>query len=54
LSVGNAEVDGTAKGLAIDLELEAGDLVELSVTAVATGATGLSATVRLKPVAVEA
>lgn len=54
LSVGNAEADGTAKGLAIGLDLEAGDLVELSVTAVATAATGLSATVRLKPVTVEA
>lgn len=54
LTVDNAEADGTAKGLAINLALEAGDLVELSVTAVGTGATGLSATVRLKPVAVEA
>jgi hypothetical protein len=54
LSVDNAETDGTAKGLAIGLNLEAGDKVELSVTAVGTGATGLSATVRLKPVTVEA
>lgn len=54
LSIGNAEADGTAKGLAIDLAIEAGDLVELQVTAVGTGASGLSATVRLKPVAVEA
>lgn len=54
LSVGNAEADGTYKGLAIELDLEAGDLVELEVTAVGTGATGLSATVRLKPVDVEA
>jgi hypothetical protein len=54
LSIGNAEADGTAKGLAIGLKLEAGDLVELEVSAVGTGATGLSATVRLKPVTVEA
>lgn len=54
LSIDNAEADGTAKGLAISLELEAGDLVELEVTAVATGAADLAATVRLKPVTVEA
>jgi hypothetical protein len=54
LSIGNAEADGTAKGLAIDIDLEAGDLVELQVTAVATGAATLAATVRLKPVTVEA
>lgn len=54
VSIDNAEVDGTAKGLAINLPLEAGDLVELEVSAVATGATGLAATVRLKPVTVEA
>ncbi len=54
LSIGNAEADGTYKGLAIDLDLEAGDLVELQVTAVGTGVANLSATVRLKPVTVEA
>jgi hypothetical protein len=54
LSIDNAEADGTAKGLAIGLKVEAGDKVELSVTAVGTAATGLSATVRLKPVTVEA
>lgn len=54
LTIANTEADGTSKGLAIGLDLEPGDKVELSVTAVATGATGLSATVRLKPVTVEA
>ena len=54
LSIDNAEADGTSKGLAYNVELEAGDEVRLSVTAVATGAADLSATVRLKPVTVEA
>lgn len=54
ISIGNAEADGTAKGLAINVELEAGDLVELELTAAATNAADLAATVRLKPVTVEA
>lgn len=54
LSIDNAEADGTYKGLALDIEIEAGDQVDLSVTAVATGAADLVATARLKPVTVEA
>lgn len=54
LTIDNAEADGTSKGLAIDLAIEAGDEVAISVTAVATGVANLSATVRLKPVTVEA
>lgn len=54
LSVGNAEADGTAKGVAINRAIEPGDVVELSITAVATGATNVVATARLKPVTVEA
>lgn len=54
ISIDNAEADGTAKGLAIGRELEPGDLVELEVSAVATGAAGLAATVRIRPVSVEA
>jgi len=53
LTIGNAELDGTSKGLAINLPIEPGDLVQLSVTAVATGATNAVGTVRLKPVTVE-
>lgn len=54
LTIDNAEADGTSKGLAINLPVEAGDQVDLSVTAVATGVANLVATVRLKPVTVEA
>lgn len=54
LTIDNAEADGTSKGLAINLPIEAGDQVDLSVTAVATGVANLVATVRLKPVTVEA
>jgi len=54
ISIDNAEADGASKGVAINAPLEAGDLVELEVTAIATGATDLVATVRLKPVTVEA
>lgn len=53
LTVSNTEADGVSKGLSIDLDLEAGDLVELEVTAVATAVADASATVRLKPVTVE-
>lgn len=54
VDVANTEADGVSKGVAIDFPVEAGDLVELSVTAVATDAADLSATARLKPVTVEA
>ena len=53
LSVDNAETDGISKGLAIDLDLDPGDLVELEVTAVATGVADASATVRIRPVTLE-
>lgn len=53
LTVDNTEADGTSKGLALNVDLEPGDLVELEVTAVATNAADASATVRLKPVTVE-
>jgi hypothetical protein len=53
LTIDNAEADGTAKGVAVNLPLEAGDEVTLSVTAAATGVANLSATARLKPIAVE-
>lgn len=53
LTIDNAEADGTAKGLSLNLPIEAGDEVSISVTAVATGAANLSATARLKPVTVE-
>lgn len=53
LSTLNTEADGTYKGLAYDYDLEAGDLVEIDFTAVATGAANVAATLRMKPVTVE-
>lgn len=53
LTTDNAEADGTSKGLAYDYELEAGDLVEIDFTAVATGAANVAASLKLQPVTVE-
>ena len=53
LDVANTEDDGTAKGVAINLPIEPGDLVELSIKAAATEAADVAATARLKPVSVE-
>jgi len=53
LTTDTAEADGTAKGLAYDQELEAGDLVEIDFTAVATDAANVAASLKLQPVKVE-
>jgi hypothetical protein len=37
----------------LDVEIEAGDLVEIVVTAAPTDGTGLTATLRMSPVTVE-
>lgn len=53
LTTDNAEADGTSKGLAYDVDLAAGDLVEIDFTAVATGAANVAASLKLQPVTVE-
>lgn len=53
LTTDNAEADGTSKGLAYDYELEAGDLVEIDFTAVATNAANVAASLKLQPVTVQ-
>jgi hypothetical protein len=52
-TVANTDADGTSIGVDLDVEIEAGDLVEIVVTAAPTGGTGLTATLRMSPVTVE-
>jgi len=53
LSVSNTEADGTKKGLAVDQNISAGDLIEINFSAVATGAANVAATIRVKPITIE-
>jgi hypothetical protein len=53
LTTGNAEADGIKKSLAIDVDIVAGDLIQLVVTAAPTGGTGLTVSAKLQPVIVE-
>lgn len=51
--IDNTEADGFKQGLAVNVDVEAGDLVEIDFTAVATNNANVAATVRMKPVTVE-
>lgn len=51
--VANTEADGFKEGLAVNVDVEAGDLIEIDFTAVAGNNANVAATVRLKPVTVE-
>lgn len=53
LTTDNTDADGTAKSLALDVDLVAGDLVELVVSAAPTGGTDLVASARAQPITVE-
>jgi len=53
LTTDNTEADGTAKGIALDQELEAGDLVEIEFFAVATNNANVAASLKFQPVTVE-
>lgn len=52
--IDNTESDSFKAGLAINIDVAAGDLVELDFTDVATNAANVAATVRMKPITVEA
>lgn len=54
LTTGNAEADGIKKSLALDVDVVAGDLLQLVVTAAPTGGVGLTVSAKLQPVIVEA
>lgn len=49
----NTDADPTVVTVALDIELAAGDFVELVVTAAPTGGTGLTGSLRMSPVTVE-
>lgn len=51
-SVDNTDADGVVDLSVLDVEVPAGSLVTISVTAVATGAAGLAATLSFEPVKV--
>lgn len=53
LSILYSEDDGTAKGSSVDYDVEAGALIEIQFSAVATGAADVAATLRMKPVTIE-
>ena len=53
LTTGNAEDDGTKKALTLDVDLVAGDLVELVVSAAPTAGADLVASARAQPITVE-
>jgi hypothetical protein len=54
VTIDNADADGTYEiSAAAGFAVEAGDLVDINVSAAPTGGTGLSATGRLRPVTVE-
>lgn len=49
----NTEAGGLKKALAYDYELEAGDLVEVDLTAIATAVADVAASLKFQPVTVE-
>jgi len=53
LTTANTEADGTEKSATLAVDLVAGDLVELVVSAAPTGGAALAATARMRPVVVE-
>lgn len=53
LTTDNADADGTKKSLSLDVDLVAGDLVTLTVTAAPTAGADLVASASLQPVIVE-
>lgn len=53
ISIGSAADDGTTELLDLDVELEAGDVLDLNVSSAATESAGLTATAGLRPVEVE-
>lgn len=52
LTTGNAEADGTKKSLVLDVDLVAGDVVELVVSAAPTAGDTLNATAILNPITI--
>ena len=52
-TIDHTDADGTSTGVSVDEDVDAGDLVEINVTAVATGAANVTGTLRMKPVTVE-
>jgi hypothetical protein len=53
LTTANDAVDGTKKSLSLDVDLAAGDLVELAVTSAPTGGANLTASCSFQPVKIE-
>lgn len=53
LTTANTEADGTKKSAVLDVDVVAGDLVELVVSTVPTGGADLTASVSFQPVTIE-
>lgn len=53
LSWANTDPDPSYKTLSLDINVAAGDVVDLNVSAAPTGGTGLTATARVRPVIAE-
>jgi len=53
LTVDNTDTDGTEKSLALDVDITAGDVLQLNVSAAPTGGANMIASARLQPVAIE-